>query len=80
MGRFFSSVQIKNNVSREQFIKAFGDVMKKRSFVPCSEEESSVSYILAFSESGKWVTLTCEAYRDDTNRVKTDAKQTAVAL
>ena len=80
MGRFFSSVQIKNNVSREQFIKAFGDVMKKRSFVPCSEEESSVSYILAFSESGKWVTLTCEAYRDDTNRVKTDAKQTATEM
>lgn len=80
MGRFFSSVQIKNNVSREQFIKAFGDVMKKRSFVPCSEEESSVSYILAFSESGKWVTLTCEAYRDDTNRVKTDARQTAAEM
>ncbi len=51
MGRFFSSVQIKSNGSREQFIKAFGDVMKKRSFVPCSEEESSVSYILAFSEN-----------------------------
>ena len=80
MGRFFSLVQIKNNGSREQFLKAFCDVMKKRSFVPCSEEESSVSYILAFSESGKWVTLTCEAYRDDTNRVKTDAKQTATEM
>lgn len=80
MGRFFSSVQIKNNGSREQFLKSFCNVMKKRSFVPCSEEESSVSYILAFSESGKWVTLTCEAYRDDTNRGKTDAKQTAAEM
>ena len=43
MGRFFSLVQIKNNGSREQFLKAFCDVMKKRSLVPCSEKESSVS-------------------------------------
>lgn len=28
MGRFFSLVQIKNNGSREQFLKAFCDVMK----------------------------------------------------
>lgn len=54
MGRFFSSVQIKNNCGREQFIKSFCNVMKKRDLVPCSEEESSVSYILAFSQSGKW--------------------------
>ena len=39
MGRFFSLVQIKNNGSREQFLKAFCDVMKKRSLVPCSEKE-----------------------------------------
>lgn len=43
MGRFFSSVQIKNNGSREQFLKSFCNVMKKRSFVPCSEEESTLS-------------------------------------
>ena len=80
MGRFFSSVQIKSNGSREQFLKAFCDLMIKRGLATCSEDEASVSYILAFSESGKWVTLTCEAYRDDTNRVKTDARQTAAEM
>ena len=30
MGRFFSSVPIKNNGSREQFVKSFCDLMKKR--------------------------------------------------
>ena len=80
MGRFFSLVQIKNNGSREQFLKAFCDVMKKRSLVPCSEKESSVSYILAFSESGKWVTLASKEYRDNPKQVKDDAKQTAAEM
>lgn len=80
MGRFFSSVQIKNNGSREQFLKAFCDVMKKRSFVSCSEKESSASYILAFSESDKWVTLASNGYRDNPKQIKDDAKQTAAEM
>ncbi|MGN0632696.1 MAG: hypothetical protein ACI4JW_02395 [Oscillospiraceae bacterium] len=80
MGRFFSLVQIKNNGSREQFVKSFCNVMKKRDLVPCSEEESSVSYILAFSESGKWVTLASNKYREDPKQVKDDAKQTAAEM
>lgn len=77
MGRFFSSVQIKNNGSREQFLRSFGDVMKKRGFVSCSEDEAEVSYLLAFSERGKWVTLTSEHYRDNPKQVQNDAQQTA---
>lgn len=80
MGRFFSSVQIKNNGSREQFVKSFCNLMKKRGLAACSEDEASVSYILAFSESGKWVTLTSEKYGDAPNRVKTDARQTAAEM
>lgn len=80
MGRFFSSVQIKNNSSKEQFVKSFCDVMKKRNLVTCSEDEASISYILAFSESGKWVTLTSEKYRDDPKQVKYDAQQTAAEM
>lgn len=80
MGRFFSLVQIKNNGSREQFLKAFCDVMKKRDLVTCSEDEASVSYILAFYESGKWVTLTSEKYRGDPKQVKDDAQQTAAEM
>ena len=80
MGRFFSSVQIKNNVSREQFIKAFGDVMKKRSLVTCSEAEASIGYILAFSANDGWVTLTSEVHRDNPKQLKDDARQIAADL
>ena len=80
MGRFLSSVQIKNNVSREQFIKAFGDVMKKRSLVPCSKEEASIGYILAFSANDGWVTLTSEVHRDNPKQLKDDARQIAADL
>ncbi len=80
MGRFFSLVQIKNNCGREQFVKSFCDVMQKRDLVPCSEEESSVCYILAFSQSGKWVTLASDKYLDDPKQVKTDARQTAAEM
>lgn len=80
MGRFFSSVHIKNNNSKEQFVKSFCNVMKKRDLVTCSEDEASISYILAFSESGKWVTLTSEVYRDSPKQVKNDAKQTAAEM
>ncbi len=80
MGRFFSSVQIKNNGSKDQFVRSFCNVMKKRGLAMCSEDEASISYILAFSESGKWVTLTSEEYRDNPKRVKDDAVQTAAEM
>lgn len=80
MGRFFTSVQIRSNNSKEQFIKSFSNMMKKRGFVPCSEDEAVSSYILAFSESGKWVTLTCEDYSNNPKQAHDDAKQTAAEM
>lgn len=80
MGSFFSSVHIKNNCGREQFVKSFCDIKKKCGLVTCSEDEASIIYILAFSESGKWVTLTSEAYRDNPKQVKYDAQQTAAEM
>lgn len=80
MGRFFSSVHIKNNSSKEQFVKSFCNVMKRRDLVMCSENEASISYILAFSGRGKWVTLTSEVYRDNPKQVKDDAQQTAAEM
>ena len=80
MGRFFSTIQIKNNGSREQFINSFYNIMKKRDLEACSEDEASVSYTIAFSESGKWVTLTSEVYMDSPKQAKDDAKQTAAEM
>ncbi len=80
MGRFFSTIQIKNNGSREQFINSFYNIMKKRDLEACSEDEASVSYTIAFSESGKWVTLTSEVYMGSPKQAKDDAKQTAAEM
>ena len=59
MGRFSKTTQIKNNTDRAGFISTFNDVMAKRGFVPCSEDEAAKSYLLAFSDG--WVTFTSEA-------------------
>lgn len=52
-------------------------MMKKRGFMPCSEDEAVFSYILAFSKSGQWVTLTSEEYSNDPKQAHDDAKHTA---
>ena len=60
MGRFSKTTQIKNNTDRAGFISAFNDIMVKRGFVPCAEDEAAKSYLLAFSEGG-WVIFTSES-------------------
>ena len=80
MGRFFSTVHIKNNSSKKQFLNSFCNIMKKRDLMTCSEDKAIISYALAFSESGKWVTLTSDSYRDRPKQAKIDAKQTAAEM
>lgn len=76
MGSFFSTVQIKNTGSREQFISSFCDLMKKRNLVQCTDDEAEVQYILAFSEGG-WVTLASDVYKSASKQAHDDAQQTA---
>ena len=77
MGRFFSTVQIKNGKgSREQFISSFCEVMQKRNLVQCTDDEAEVQYILAFSEGG-WVTLASDVYKSASKQAHDDAQQTA---
>lgn len=76
MGRFFSTVQIKNTGSREQFISSFCDLMKKRNLVQCNDDEAEVKYILAFSKGG-WVTLVSDVYENTPKQAHDDAQQTA---
>lgn len=80
MGRFFSTVHIKNNSSKKQFLNSFCNIMKKRDLMTCSEDEAIISYALAFSESGKWVTLVSGAYRDNPKQAKIDTKQTSAEM
>lgn len=43
MGRFSTTVHIKDNAGRRKVINSFCEVMKKRGFVPCSEDEAALS-------------------------------------
>lgn len=79
MGRFSTTVQIKDNVGRMVFINSLCDVMKKRGFVPCSEDEAVLSYLLAFGE-GAWVTLANEEYKDNPQKAYDDSREMAAAL
>lgn len=79
MGRFSTTIQIKNNIDRSSFINSFCDVMKKRGFVPCAEDEAALSYALAFNEDS-WVTLANEDYRDNPKKAQDDLKYLADGL
>ena len=79
MGRFSTTVHIKNNDDRMRFINTFSDVMKKRGFVPCSEDEAAVSYLFAFGEGG-WATLANEDYKDNPKKSSEDICEMSKAL
>ena len=78
MGRFSTTVHIKNDVDRMRFVNTFSDVMKKRGFAPCSEDEAAVSYCLAFGEG--WVTLANEDYKNDPKKSSDDVREMSKAL
>lgn len=78
MGRFSTTVQVKDNVGRMRFVNSFCDVMKKRGFVRCSEDEAALSYLLAFGEG--WVTFANEEYKDNPQKAYDDSRQMAAAL
>lgn len=73
MGRFSKTVQIKGSADKVK--DRFCEVMKKRGFVPCQEDEAALSYLLAFG--GGWATLASENYRDDPKQADEDARQLA---
>ena len=79
MGRFSTTVQIKNDADRMIFVNSFCDVMKSRGFLPCSEDEAAVSYMLAFSK-GSWVTLASEDYKGNPQKAYEDSRQIAEAM
>ncbi len=78
MGRFSTTVHIKNNVDRMRFVNTFSDVMKKRGFVLCSEDEAAQSYLFAFGEG--WVTLANEEYKNNPQKAYDDTREIAAAF
>lgn len=75
MGRFSTTVQIKDNVGRIRFKEIFCSMMEKRGFETCTEDEAAQSYLLAFGEG--WVTLASKDYRDNPHKAFDDAQQAA---
>lgn len=73
MGRFSTTVHFKSSIDKSKFKDSFCDVMKKRGFEPCSEDEAALSYLLAFSEGG-WVTLLSEGYSDNPGQAYDDVR------
>lgn len=78
MGRFSTTVHIKNNADRMRFVNTFCDVMKKRGFTPCAEDEAAQSYLFAFGDG--WVTLVDEDYKDDQKKAYKDTREFADAM
>ncbi|MCH5208267.1 MAG: hypothetical protein J1F04_05240 [Oscillospiraceae bacterium] len=78
MGRFSTTVHIQNNIERIRLVNTFCDIMKKRGFAPCSEDEAAVSYLFAFGED--WVTLANEDYKDNPKKSSADIREISAAL
>ncbi len=79
MGRFSTTVQIKSGLGAAKFINSFCEVMEKRGFVKCTEDECALSYFMAFSNGG-WVTLSSDKYSDDPRKAKDDVQQIAEGM
>ena len=82
MGRFFSNIQIQNNQNenREQFAKSFCKSMEKKGYISSTEDDSSLTYVLAFSENNKWITLCSADYESGGEDVKKDVQFLAESL
>lgn len=78
MGRFSTTVHVKDNVGRIEFINSFCGIMKNHGFVPCSEDEAEHSYVFAFGDG--WVTLVNKDYKDDRLKAGDDAMNMSAAL
>lgn len=76
MGRFSKTVHIKGSADKVKDLLC--EVMKKRGFVPCSEDEAALSYLLAFG--GSRTTLVSENYRNDPKRADEDARHIAEGM
>ena len=66
MGNFFTSTQVYNleQLTHEKFRDKFCERMKKNGYTVCDEEQGELSYVLAFSDESKWVTISSEAYEE----------------
>ncbi len=82
MGRFFTSTQIYNpkQLDREGFKADFSKKMKKEGYEVCDADCAELSYVLAFADNCKWVTLSSEAYEQGNRTSQADTARIAKML
>lgn len=82
MGRFFTSTQIYNpgQPDRDGFKAYFCEKMKNEGYQVCEADGAELSYVLAFADNCKWVTITSEEYETDNRIAKADAARFAKIL
>lgn len=82
MGRFFTSTQIYNTkqLDRDGFKADFCKKMKKEGYEVCEADCAELSYVLAFADNCKWVTLSSEAYEQGNRTAQADTARIAKML
>ncbi|MBR6670865.1 MAG: hypothetical protein IKL31_09030, partial [Ruminococcus sp.] len=82
MGRFFTSTQIYNpkQLDCDGFKAYFSEKMKKDGYEVCDEDSAELSYVLAFADNCKWVTLSSEAYEQGNRTAQADTARIAKML
>lgn len=82
MGRFFTSTQIYNpkHLDHNGFKAYFCEKMKKEGYEICEADCAELSYVLAFADNCKWVTLSSEAYEQGNRTSQTDTARIAKML
>jgi len=79
MGNFFISTQIynKEQIEQSKYIELFCQKMKEEGYELCESDDAETSYILAFSDNSKWITITSEEYENDNKLAQNDAERIA---
>lgn len=82
MGRFFTSTQIynPNQLDRDGFKAYFCEKMKKEGYEHCEADCAELSYVLAFADNCKWVTISSEAYEQGNQTSQADTARIARML
>ena len=82
MGRFFTSTQIYNpkHLDHNGFKAYFCEKMKKESYEICEADCAELSYVIAFADNCKWVTICSEAYEQGNRTAQADTARIAKML
>jgi len=82
MGSFFTSTQIYNpkQLDRDGFKAYFCEKMKNEGYEVCEADFAELSYVLAFADNCKWVTISSEAYEQGNRTAQADTARIAKML